>query len=87
MTLKTTILAVGLLAAGITAASAQAYQYKPGAFPYDERHHAVCQKKAVQLNGLEHRGKGAAPLTAHDVRTVTLLKKDLDRGCGGYRRK
>ena len=84
--MKTTILAVGLLAAGMAAASAQAYQYSRGAFPYDERHHAVCQKKAEQLKVLEHRGKGGAPLSAHEVRTVTLLKKDLDRGCGGYRR-
>ena len=85
--MKTTIVTLGLLAAGIAVASAQEYKYSPGAFPYDERHHAVCQKKATQLYALEHRGKGAAPLTDHDRRLVSLLQKDLNRGCGGYRRR
>ena len=85
--MKTTIVALAVLAAGIAGAAAQTYKYSPGAFPYEERRHPVCQKKAAQLYALEHRPKGSAPLASHDSRLVYLLQKDLNRGCGGYRQR
>ena len=85
--MKSVIVAAGLLALAATTAAAQ---YAPqvwskGSHPYAQRHHTVCQQKAVQLHRYEHRAASDGVLTRGERQNIVALKRDLDRTCGRYR--
>ena len=83
--MKAAILAVGLIAIGATTASAQFSPYSRGAYPYEQRHHSVCQSKARQLHGYERRSAADGRISGRERRTIELLHADLARTCGGFR--
>ena len=85
--MKSVIIAAGMLALAATSASAQ---YAPqvwskGAHPYAQRHHSVCQQKAIQLHRYENRAASDGVLTRSERQNIVALKRDLDRTCGRYR--
>jgi len=83
--MKTLIAAAGLLVIGATAASAQYAPWKRDLFPYEARHHSVCQDKARRLHGFERRAASDGRLSGSERETIRFLKRYLDRTCGGWR--
>ena len=83
--MKAMIFAVGLIAAGVTTASAQYSPYAPGLYPYAPRYHNVCQDKARRLYAYERRAAADRRLTNRERRIIRNLQIDLDRTCGRYR--
>ena len=83
--MKTLIAAAGLLAIGATAASAQYAPWKKDLFPYEARHHSVCQMKAQRLHGYERRAASDGRLSGRERETIRVLQRDLDRTCGRFR--
>ena len=88
--MRTTILTLGLIGAGGTAALAQFTKipdYNPQLHPYAPRFHASCTLKSERLYHFEHRAPGAAPLTVPEQGTIRRIKGDLARSCNNYRRR
>jgi uncharacterized membrane protein YebE (DUF533 family) len=82
--MKALIIAAGLLAIG--ASSASAYEgWKKDEHPYAQKHHAVCQDKAMRLHTFEVRASKDGHLSRDERRTIEVLKRDLSRTCGGFR--
>ena len=85
--MKSVIIAAGMLALAATSASAQ-YAHKPWSkegHPYAQRHHSVCQDKAIRLHRYENRASSDGVLTRSERQNIVALKRDLDRTCGRYR--
>ncbi len=85
--MKSVIIAAGMLALAATSAAAQ---YAPqvwakGSHPYAQRHHSVCQDKAIRLHRYENRAASDGVLTRVERQNIVALKRDLDRTCGRYR--
>jgi hypothetical protein len=87
--MKSLVLAAGLLALGASAASAQySGGYHRDHHPYAQRHHSVCQDKAIRLHGYEARAlRNDGRLDRRERATIDALKRDLDRTCGRYRHR
>ena len=91
--MRVMILALALIAASGTTASAQFRSknftripdYDPKIHPYPARNHASCVLKANRLAPFLNRQAGAAPLTAAEQTKAQLMRGDLDRSCNGYR--
>ena len=83
--MKTLIAAAGLLAIGATAASAQYSGWRKDLYPYEARHHAVCQDKARRLHDFERRAASDGRISPRERETIHILRRDLDRTCGGWR--
>lgn len=54
-------------------------------FPYEARHHVVCQKKAHRLHWFERRSVADGRLSWWERREIASLRRDLDRTCRGWR--
>ena len=83
--MKTLIAALGLLAVGASAASAQFAPHNPGLHPYAPRYHGVCQEKAMRLHNYELRSARDGRIDRHERDVIRALERDLDRTCGRYR--
>jgi hypothetical protein len=83
--MTTLLLAAGLLATGMTAASAQYAPYSRNAFPYAQKYHSVCQQKSHRLHDFERRAASDGRISRSERATMAGLKRDLARTCGGYR--
>lgn len=59
--------------------------WRRGDFPYEARHHAVCQQKAHRLNWFERRASADGRVSWSERREIASLKRDLDRTCRGWR--
>lgn len=81
--MKAFLLAAGMVVAGTSFASAEPWHRDR--FPYEERHHAVCQEKAHRLWEYEHRAKADGHLSHREREIIRELEFDLDRTCGRYR--
>jgi Spy/CpxP family protein refolding chaperone len=96
--MKFLVLAASLLAVGASSASAQ---YGGGGYgggghggwnrdihPYAQRHHSVCQSKAIRLHQYEDRAlRNDGRLDRRERATIEALKNDLDRTCGRHRHR
>jgi hypothetical protein len=86
--MKFLVLAASLLAVGASSASAQ---YGGGGWnrdshPYAQRHHGMCQSKAIRLHQYENRAlRNDGRLDRRERATIEALKNDLDRTCGRHR--
>ena len=86
--MKSLVLAAGLLALGASTASAQYAPYARDMHPYAQRHHNVCQMKAMRLHGYEQRAlRNDGRLDRRERETIRALQRDLDRTCGRYRHR
>jgi hypothetical protein len=86
--MKSLVLAAGLLALGASAASAQYSGYHRDSHPYAQRHHSVCQEKAIRLHTYEQRAlRNDGRLDRRERETIRSLQNDLDRTCGRYRHR
>jgi hypothetical protein len=83
MDMKKFVIAIGLLAVGATAASAQGW--RRDLFPYEQRHHSVCQDKAQRLHRHERRAAADGRLSRWELEDIAALRRDLDRTCGRFR--
>ena len=83
--MKSIVLAAGLLVVGASAASAQYARWDRGAYPYEERHHLVCQEKAFRLHEFERRAARDYVYTPREREIIRELRFDLDRTCGRFR--
>lgn len=82
--MKALVIAAGLLAMGVTTASAQGVWIK-GRYPYAQRHHKVCQAKAHRLHAFEARAARDGRISRSERATMRVLERDLNATCGGYR--
>ena len=74
-------LTAALVSLGAVTAQAGPYdRWERDRFPYEARHHAVCQAKAHRLFELERRADDR-----RDFRVVEQLRHDLRETCGGFR--
>lgn len=80
--MKSLILAATLIGIGATAVSAE-----PWAYPYERKHHKVCQAKAQELHRYEHRAGADGHFDKREMRTIEALRRDLGATCRGYRWK
>lgn len=87
--MKSLVVAAGLLALGASTASAQyGGGYHRDHHPYAQRHHSVCQDKAIRLHGYVVRSKrDDGRLDRRERETIRSLERDLDRTCGRYRHR
>jgi hypothetical protein len=94
--MKYLLLAASLLAVGSTSASAQLFSGGGGHgggwhrdhHPYAQRHHGVCQSKAIRLHDYESRAlRNDGRLDRRERATLEALRNDLDRTCGRYRHR
>lgn len=83
--MKTLIAAAGLLAIGVTTASAQYAPWRRDQFPYEARHHAVCQAKAHRLHDYERRAARDGRVDRRERETIRALERDLNVTCRRYR--
>jgi hypothetical protein len=83
--MKYVLLAASLLAVGATSASAQGWNREH--HPYAQRHHNVCQSKAIRLHDFERRSARDGIITPSERRTIRALESDLARTCGGFRHR
>jgi uncharacterized membrane protein YebE (DUF533 family) len=85
--MKFVLATVGLLAITATSASAQyGYGgYQRGFHPYQERHHSLCQRKAMILRNYERRAASDGRIDRRERNEIGELQRDLARTCGGYR--
>lgn len=81
--MKTLLAAVALIVTGSAVASAD--PWARGRFPYEERHHTVCQDKAHRLFDFERRARADGHLSHREREIMRDLQVDLDRTCGRYR--
>lgn len=79
------IVAAGMMVLGATAASAQYAPWTKGVFPYEARHHRVCQEKAFRLHEFERRAASDGRINPRERRIMVDLRIDLDRTCGRFR--
>jgi hypothetical protein len=82
--MKALIIAAGLLAIGASSASALE-GWNKDRHPYAQKHHSVCQDKAVRLHNYEMRASKDGRLSWRERRTLEALKRDLKQTCGGFR--
>jgi hypothetical protein len=80
--MKALVIAAGLIGIGATAASAEPWNY-----PYERRHHKVCQEKARELHRYEHRAGADGHYGRRELRIIDALRHDLKATCRGYRWK
>ena len=59
--------------------------WKKTEFPYGERMHRVCVRKAWELREFDRHAAADGWFSPRERRTHVALKADLDRTCGGYR--
>jgi hypothetical protein len=90
--MKFLVLAASLLAVGTSSASAQLFGGGGGwnrdSHPYAQRHHGVCQSKAIRLHQYENRAlRNDGRLDRRERATIEALKNDLDRTCGRFRHR
>jgi hypothetical protein len=87
--MKKILVAVGMLAVTATAASAQfgPSPYNRDIHRYDQRHHAVCQDKAMRLHQFERRAAADGRLDRREREIIRGLERDLARTCGGFRHR
>ena len=52
---------------------------------YSQRNHRVCQEKSHRLHSYERHARDDGFLSPRERRTISALKSDLDRTCGGHR--
>ena len=83
--MKTLIASAALLAIGTSTASAQYAPYHKDSHPYEMRHHAVCQQKAIRLHDYERRAARDGRIDHRERETIRALERDLDATCGRYR--
>jgi uncharacterized membrane protein YebE (DUF533 family) len=85
--MKKILAAVGLLAVTATAASAQFARepWHKDKYPYEQRHHAICQDKAYRLHQFERRAASDGRIDRRERATIEALRNDLARTCGGFR--
>lgn len=81
--MKVLLVAAGLIVAGTAVASAD--PWSRGRFPYEERHHHVCQDKAHRLHDFERRARADGHVSHREREIMRELEIDLDRSCGRYR--
>lgn len=81
--MKTIILAAGLVVAGTAVVSAEPWQR--GRYPYEERHHLVCQDKAHRLHDFQRRAAADGRISHREREIMRELEIDLDRTCGRFR--
>lgn len=85
--MKAVIIAAGVVVLGATSAFAQ-YAPRPwsfGEYPYERRHHRICQEKAWRLHDFERRAAADGRVTKDERRIAEGLRRDLERTCGGFR--
>ena len=85
--MKYVILAASLLALGASASTASAQGWNRDLHPYAQRHHTVCQSKAIRLHDFERRSARDGIITQSERRTIRALESDLARTCGGFRHR
>jgi hypothetical protein len=81
--LKLLAVTAALVTLGSVAASADPYER--GRFPYQARHHDVCQDKAQRLHRFENRASADGRIDRREARIADELRRDLRRTCGGFR--
>ena len=84
--MKSAYVALGLLALGVTTASAQ-YAARPWnreEHRYDERNHDFCQRRAYQMWQME-RDVRVGRSTHRERELLIAMRRDLDGRCGGFR--
>lgn len=81
--MKSLLAAVGLIAVCSTAATAQ--EWRRDLYPYEQRHHAVCQAKAHRLHEFEIRAARDGRIDRREREIIRELQRDLDRDCGRFR--
>jgi hypothetical protein len=86
--MKYVVLAASLLALGASATTASAQGWNREHHPYAQRHHGVCQSKAIRLHQYETRAlRNDGRLDRRERDTIAALKNDLDRTCGRFRHR
>ena len=85
--MKIMLAALGFVALGVTAASAQLSPWRKDLYPYEARHHAICQEKAIRLHDYERRAARDGRIDRRERETIEALRRDLDRTCGGWRHR
>ncbi len=85
--MKILLAAAGLLAITASSASAQfaVRPYIPGQYPYEARHHRVCEEKAFRLHQFERRAAFDGRVDRRERRIIEDLERDLRVTCGGHR--
>ena len=83
--MKAVLAAAALLVAGASAASAQHAPWQRGLYPYEARHHSVCQDKAFRLHQFERRAAADGRISWRERQIAESLRRDLRRTCGGWR--
>lgn len=94
--IKNLVIAAGLMAVGAAEASAQSIQFRIGppppppqwnrdVFPYEQRRHSDCQRKAWRVNQFERYAASDGRLSWRERRELDSLRYDLDRSCGRAR--
>lgn len=56
-----------------------------GAYPYEQRFHSDCQRKAWRLRWFERRAAADGVLTYRERLELQGLRRDVRRTCGGWR--
>ena len=81
--MKLLALTAALVTLGTVTASAEPWERSR--FPYEARHHAVCQEKAERLHRFEHRSAADGIITPREHHIISELREDLRARCGGFR--
>jgi len=84
--IRTAILAGAVIVASVASASARD-AWVEGRYPYARHHHSVCQDKAARLHAFERRAASDGRITRREREIMHDLQRDLDRTCGGFRRR
>jgi hypothetical protein len=84
--MKSLLIAGAALVISATAASAQ-YAPWSKSYPYAQRHHHSCQEKAHRLHQYERRAARDGRVSHSERDVIRALHRDLDRSCGGFRRR
>jgi hypothetical protein len=77
----------GVLITLATATAASAEPWERGRYPYEARHHNVCQEKASRLHQFERRSASDGRIDWRERRVIEKLRYDLRVTCGGFRHR
>jgi hypothetical protein len=83
--MKLLALTSALITIGAVSAHADPERWEHGRFPYEARHHHVCQEKAERLHHFERRASADGRIDHREREIIERLRHDLRETCGGYR--
>lgn len=83
--MKILLAAAGVFAVCAASTAASAQEWRRDRYPYEMRHHQMCQYKARQLFDYERRAARDGRIDRRERDTIRDLRRDLDRDCGRFR--